>query len=68
VIVTGPGACPPRIGELAAAAGIALHELSLHRGSLEEAFIKITGGHVEYSAGNPTDDRNRAAGLVAAGR
>ncbi len=81
VIVTGPGACPPRIGELAAASGIVLHELSLHRGSLEDAFIKITGGDVEYSAGNPssrprrsrqapsnTDDRNRASALVAAGR
>jgi hypothetical protein len=43
--------------------------LSLHRGSLEEAFIKITGGAVEYSAGNPIDnDRDRAAALVAAGR
>ena len=69
VMVTGAGANTARIGELAARNGIVLHELSLHRGSLEEAFIKITGGAVEYSAGNPTDnDRDRAAALVAAGR
>ena len=69
VIVTGRGASTARIGDLAADNGIALHELSLHRGSLEEAFIKITGGAVEYSAGNPIDnDRDRAAALVAAGR
>jgi ABC-2 type transport system ATP-binding protein len=68
VIVTGRGASTARIGDLAAENGIALHELSLHRGSLEEAFIKITGGAVEYSAGQPTDDRNRASALVAAGR
>jgi len=68
VIVTGRGASTARIGDLAAANGIALHELSLHRGSLEEAFIKITSGDVEYSAGNPTSDRERASALVAAGR
>ena len=69
VMVTGAGANTARIGELAARNGIVLHELSLHRGSLEEAFIKITGGAVEYSAGSPTDnDRDRAAALVAAGR
>ena len=69
VIVTGRGASTARIGDLAAENGIALHELSLHRGSLEEAFIKITGGAVEYSAGHPIDnDRDRASALVAAGR
>ncbi|HEX6359692.1 ABC transporter ATP-binding protein [Actinophytocola sp.] len=38
------------IGELAAAKGIVLHELSPQRGSLEEAFIQLTGDSVEYHA------------------
>ncbi len=39
-----------QIGDLAAANGVTLHELSLHRGSLEDAFISLTGGAVEYTA------------------
>ncbi|MFC4854957.1 ABC transporter ATP-binding protein [Actinophytocola glycyrrhizae] len=39
-----------KIGELAAAKNIALHELSPQRGSLEEAFIQLTGDAVEYHA------------------
>lgn len=42
-----------RIGELAAANGIVLHELSGQRGSLEEAFMQMTGQDVEYHAGLP---------------
>jgi ABC-2 type transport system ATP-binding protein len=38
------------IGELAFAAGITLHELSPTRGSLEEAFLQLTGEAVEYHA------------------
>jgi ABC-2 type transport system ATP-binding protein len=38
------------IGELAASRFIALHELSPQRGSLEEAFMKLTQDSVEYSA------------------
>ncbi len=40
------------IGDAAAAAGIALHELTPHRASLEEAFMELTHDSVEYSAGN----------------
>jgi ABC-2 type transport system ATP-binding protein len=40
-----------KIGELAAANGAVLHELSPQRGSLEEAFIQLTGDSVEYHAG-----------------
>jgi len=40
-----------QIGELAAANGAVLHELSPQRGSLEEAFIQLTGDSVEYHAG-----------------
>jgi ABC-2 type transport system ATP-binding protein len=36
------------IGDLAASAGAVLHELSPQRGSLEEAFMQLTGDSVEY--------------------
>ncbi|MBP2339872.1 ABC-2 type transport system ATP-binding protein [Saccharothrix coeruleofusca] len=39
-----------RIGELAAANGIVLHELNPQRGSLEEAFMQLTKESVEYQA------------------
>lgn len=44
-----------KVGELAAAAGIVLHELSPVLGSLEEAFMRITGESVQFSgqAGPP---------------
>jgi ABC-2 type transport system ATP-binding protein len=35
---------PERIGELAAANGIVLHELSVERATLEEVFLELTGG------------------------
>jgi ABC-2 type transport system ATP-binding protein len=35
---------PERIGELAAANGIVLHELVAEAGTLEEAFLELTGG------------------------
>ncbi|MDX6284007.1 MAG: type transport system ATP-binding protein [Kribbellaceae bacterium] len=38
------------IGETAAAKGIVLHELSLVRGSLEAAFMQMTGDTVQYHA------------------
>jgi ABC-2 type transport system ATP-binding protein len=38
------GAPPERIGELAAANGIVLHELSAERATLEEIFLELTGG------------------------
>ena len=38
------------IGEMAFAAGIALHELSSEKTSLEEAFLALTGGAEEYKA------------------
>jgi ABC-2 type transport system ATP-binding protein len=40
------------IGELAAANGVVLHELSPQRASLEEAFMSITGDSVEYRSHN----------------
>jgi len=38
----------PRIGHLAASAGIELHELSPQAASLEEAFMELTRGSIEY--------------------
>jgi ABC-2 type transport system ATP-binding protein len=38
------------VGELAAAHGIVLHELSFQHASLEEAFMELTGDSVEYRA------------------
>lgn len=47
LVVTGTD--PATVGELAASAGVVLQELALHRGSLEEAFMHITGHDVEYA-------------------
>ncbi|HEX2316585.1 MAG TPA: ATP-binding cassette domain-containing protein [Thermomonospora sp.] len=40
-----------QVGELAAAHGLAVHEVSLRTASLEEAFMRLTGQAVEYRAG-----------------
>ncbi|MDQ3993127.1 MAG: ABC transporter ATP-binding protein, partial [Actinomycetota bacterium] len=37
-------AAPERVGELAAAHGVVLHELVAERATLEEAFLELTGG------------------------
>jgi ABC-2 type transport system ATP-binding protein len=53
------GATGEQIGEIAAAHGVVLHELSPRRGSLEEAFMQLTGDAVEYpgqSTGTPDTD------------
>jgi ABC-2 type transport system ATP-binding protein len=39
---------PAKIGELAAANGLVVHEVSMQSASLEEAFIRLTGVAVEY--------------------
>jgi ABC-2 type transport system ATP-binding protein len=44
------GADAATIGELAASHGIALHELTPQRASLEEAFMELTSDSVEYHA------------------
>jgi ABC-2 type transport system ATP-binding protein len=41
------------IGDLAAAQGIALHELSPQEASLEEAYLELTRDSVDYRAGLP---------------
>jgi len=55
---------PEEIGERAFAAGLVLHELSPQEASLEEAFMELTHGAVEYHATTEPP----AAALAAAGR
>ena len=45
------GLAASRIGELAAQERIVLHELSPLAGSLEDAYLSLTGDEVEYHAG-----------------
>ncbi|MGI5183152.1 ABC transporter ATP-binding protein [Dactylosporangium sp. CA-152071] len=49
--LTVTGLAAERIGELAAARGIAVHELYTRTSSLEEAFMRLTADSVEYQAG-----------------
>ncbi|WP_033436360.1 ABC transporter ATP-binding protein [Saccharothrix sp. NRRL B-16314] len=44
------GVASDEIGDIAAASGVVLHELSPQRGSLEQAFMQLTGDSVEYHA------------------
>jgi ABC-2 type transport system ATP-binding protein len=44
-----------QIGEAAAASGIVLHELSPQTGSLEQAFMQMTGEDVQFRTGGDTD-------------
>jgi ABC-2 type transport system ATP-binding protein len=60
--VTGMDA--PRIGELAAAGTIVLHELTPQRGSLEEAFMELTADSVEFG----THDADPRAAADRSGR
>ena len=59
LVVSGVDAA--EIGEVAARTGVVLHELSPQRGSLEEAFMQLTGDSVEYH----TDIAAEAAQLLA---
>lgn len=52
LVVTGLTAA--RIGDLALAHGIGLHELTTRTASLEEAFMELTADSVEYLAGEET--------------
>ncbi|WP_409184135.1 ABC transporter ATP-binding protein [Amycolatopsis sp. VS8301801F10] len=50
-----------KIGEIAASANLVLHELSPQTGSLEQAFMQITGDSVEYHTGLEAEARQAAA-------
>jgi ABC-2 type transport system ATP-binding protein len=66
LVVTG--ADTVRVGAAAASGGVALSELAVHRGSLEEAFMQITGHDVEYAAGGSAGTDDQAAAHAAARR
>ena len=46
--LTVVGASTDQVGDIAAANGVVLHELSPQTGSLEQAFMRLTGDAVEY--------------------
>ncbi|MFC6094980.1 ABC transporter ATP-binding protein [Saccharothrix lopnurensis] len=48
--LTVSGAGSDQIGDIAASGGVVLHELSPQHGSLEQAFMQLTGESVEYHA------------------
>jgi len=69
-VLTVTGVVAPRIGELAASASIVLHELTPQLGTLEEAFLELTSGSLEFghastnlasteSAAQPTEESVR---------
>jgi len=57
------GLTPEQVGETAAAHGIVLHELTPLQASLEEAFMELTRGDVEFRAGDvvPAEAEEAAA-------
>jgi ABC-2 type transport system ATP-binding protein len=55
------GLTAEQIGELAAEQAIVLHELTPLQASLEEAFMELTRGEVEYAAGTPAEREEVAA-------
>ncbi|HWD64818.1 MAG TPA: ATP-binding cassette domain-containing protein [Solirubrobacteraceae bacterium] len=50
------GLSSAEVGEAAAAVGVVLHELVAEQASLEQAFMALTGGQVEFHAGAPSTD------------
>ncbi|GEK20923.1 ATP-binding cassette domain-containing protein [Cellulomonas xylanilytica] len=59
------GTTAPAVSAVAAAAGIALHELAPVTASLEDAYLQLTGGEVEYRSAatpDPTAPTRRTAG------
>jgi ABC-2 type transport system ATP-binding protein len=53
----------PRIGELAASASIVLHELTPQLASLEEAFMELTAGQLEFG-GHGADPMSLQKGMA----
>ncbi|MDT0377735.1 ATP-binding cassette domain-containing protein [Streptomyces sp. DSM 42041] len=54
LIVLGAGL--EEVGALAFRSGVPLHELSLRRASLEQAYMELTAGSVEYGVAAPAPD------------
>jgi ABC-2 type transport system ATP-binding protein len=61
-VLTVTGMPAPRIGELAAASAVVLHELTPQAGTLEEAFMELTAGSLEYAGAPGTPPEGAAPG------
>jgi ABC-2 type transport system ATP-binding protein len=57
----------PRIGELAASASLVLHELTPQLASLEEAFMELTAGSLEFGVHDATEFGTGIGGDQASG-
>jgi ABC-2 type transport system ATP-binding protein len=57
------GVLAEQVGEVAAAHGIAIHELTPQKASLEEAFMSFTQAEVEFAS--PSNDKNPAEEAAA---
>ena len=60
------GLAAQQIGDLAAAHGIAIHELTPQRASLEEAFMKLTNDAIEFHGGTTSDMTSGVSGIRVA--
>jgi len=58
------GRTAEEIGDLAAGAGIPLHELTPLRASLEEAYMSLTRDEVEYRTEHASDHLGAPEGAV----
>jgi len=65
--LTVHGLTAAQVGDLAFEHGVRLHELTVVRASLEEAFMELTADSVEYRAGQGPQDGPAADGQQAAG-
>ena len=66
-LITGDGVSTDQVGYLAAGVGAVIHELSLRRASLEQAFMELTADAVQYSAsGAPSATSNHELALATA--
>jgi ABC-2 type transport system ATP-binding protein len=57
------GMSAEQVGDLAFSEGIRLHELTVVRASLEEAFMELTADSVEYHADPPARQASAMAGF-----
>jgi ABC-2 type transport system ATP-binding protein len=61
-VVTVTGVPAARIGELAASAGVVLHELTPQLATLEDAFLELTAGSLEFGHLTPEPAAQSAEG------
>jgi ABC-2 type transport system ATP-binding protein len=60
-VLTVTGISAERVANLAADRRLPLYELTPHRASLEQAYLRLTRDAVEYSAGSRSPDGSREA-------